>query len=983
MDTISASKPKDAREISCSVPTVKRSQVTSSKSVSGVMRTSKNSEASTAGKAASVQSAVRKTEGTAMPDSNLSRFLRPTLSSSASSQRRNSTGNFRDKQAVATAKQTSTDGKIVSPSISDSGKKASLGSRKALLPSVSSKDLTPDASMKGKRSPAFSVLPQTSDSGKADSMRKSSSRSLESSRRVLSSSLESSSGISSIKKATSNGFSLPERTSFSASANRVSSVVSSKKNSSAAESRDYRFIMLPQVDFKARDDLRLDLRGHKIRSLDAPGLNLSPSLEFVYLRDNLLSSMVGVEILKRVKVLDLSFNDFKGPSFEPLGSCKALQQLYLAGNQITTLSSIPELPNLEFLSVAQNKLKSLAMATQPRLQVLAASKNKISTFKGFPFLPVLEHLRVEENPILRMTHVEAASILLVGPTLKKFNDQDLSLKELEIAKSYPAHTPVCIRDGWEFCRPELAADSTFSFLLEKWKEHFPPGFMLSGTSVDSPFEDDICRCHFNFINVNSDADLVLKYQWLVGDRTPTNFEIIADAVGEVYWPKHEDIGKYLKVECTPILMEKVYPPVFAISSPVSPGTGYPKVLSLIVHGELIEGNLIRGAAEISWCGGTPGKGVASWLRRRWNGSPVVVVGAEDEDYLLTADDIDSSLVFMYTPVTEEGTKGEPQYAMTDFVKAAPPSVSNVRILGDAVEGNTIKGIGEYFGGKEGPSKFKWMREDKETGNFVVVSSGASEYTLTKNDIGHRLAFVYIPANFEGGKSVSVMSEIVKKVTNLMIVGDVREGSKLTVSCTVVGGTEGSCRVQWFKTSYSMFENENSMEAISSSKLAKTFRVPLAAVGYYIVVKFTPVASDGETGESAFAISDKVVDSLPPSLNFLSTEGAAGVLIAKGVGLLQCLITKDYIGKLISFECTPVRDDGIVGELRTFLAAVQVRSGSPRLLYLKIIGDGVEGTTLHAEKKYWGGEEGNSVYQWLQISPIGTVSEIKGATHAFI
>lgn len=48
---------------------------------------------------------------------------------------------------------------------------------------------------------------------------------------------------------------------------------------------------------------------------------------------------------------------------------------------------------------------------------------------------------------------------------------------------------------------------------------------------------------------------------------------------------------------------------------------------------------------------------------------MVIVGAEDEQYRLTADDIDSSLVFMYTPVTEEGTKGEPQYAMTDFIKA--------------------------------------------------------------------------------------------------------------------------------------------------------------------------------------------------------------------------------------------------------------------------------------------------------------------------
>jgi Leucine-rich repeat (LRR) protein len=147
------------------------------------------------------------------------------------------------------------------------------------------------------------------------------------------------------------------------------------------------------------------------------------SFQFVYLRDNLLSTLEGIEILNRVKVLDLSFNDFKGPGFEPLENCKMLQQLYLAGNQITSLASLPQLPNLEFLSVAQNKLKSLAMASQPRLQVLAASKNKITTLKDFPYLPVLEHLRVEENPLLKISHLEAASILLVGPTLKKFNDR--------------------------------------------------------------------------------------------------------------------------------------------------------------------------------------------------------------------------------------------------------------------------------------------------------------------------------------------------------------------------------------------------------------------------------------------------------------------------------------------------------------------------------------------------------------------------------
>lgn len=59
----------------------------------------------------------------------------------------------------------------------------------------------------------------------------------------------------------------------------------------------------------------------------------------------------------------------------------------------------------------------------------------------------------------------------------------------------------------------------------------------------------------------------------------------------------------------------------------------------------------------------------SWLRRKWNSSPVVIAGAEGEEYLPTMDDVGSSLVFMYTPVTEEGVKGDPHYKYTDFVKA--------------------------------------------------------------------------------------------------------------------------------------------------------------------------------------------------------------------------------------------------------------------------------------------------------------------------
>lgn len=76
-------------------------------------------------------------------------------------------------------------------------------------------------------------------------------------------------------------------------------------------------------------------------------------------------------------------------------------------------------------------------------------------------------------------------------------------------------------------------DSTFSFLVESWKDHLPPGFMVKEAYIDQPFEEDTCRCHFTFANLSSDSELVLKYQWFLGDRTPTNFVPITHAVGEV------------------------------------------------------------------------------------------------------------------------------------------------------------------------------------------------------------------------------------------------------------------------------------------------------------------------------------------------------------------------------------------------------------------------------------------------------------------
>lgn len=60
--------------------------------------------------------------------------------------------------------------------------------------------------------------------------------------------------------------------------------------------------------------------------------------------------------------------------------------------------------------------------------------------------------------------------------------------------------------------------------------------------------------------------------------------------------------------------------------------------------------------------------------------------------------------------------------------SAAPSVSNLQIEGDATEDNTLIGVGTYFGGKEGSSKYKWLRE-KENGYVLSTFFHGSFYLL--------------------------------------------------------------------------------------------------------------------------------------------------------------------------------------------------------------------------------------------------------------
>ena len=75
-----------------------------------------------------------------------------------------------------------------------------------------------------------------------------------------------------------------------------------------------------------------------------------------------------------------------------------------------------------------------------------------------------------------------------------------------------------------------------AFCSSNRKITIPRGYLLNDASLDQPFEEDACRCHFSFVQDNTlsvDSQLLLKYQWFMGERMLSNFVAIPDATGEV------------------------------------------------------------------------------------------------------------------------------------------------------------------------------------------------------------------------------------------------------------------------------------------------------------------------------------------------------------------------------------------------------------------------------------------------------------------
>ncbi|CCE34707.1 hypothetical protein E4U22_000541 [Claviceps purpurea] len=192
------------------------------------------------------------------------------------------------------------------------------------------------------------------------------------------------------------------------------------------ESSDTEEIMCTHSRIRSMASLRLErfkcvaricLRQNSIQEIEglAP---LAATLKDLDLYDNLISHMRGLDDLKQLTCLDLSFNKIKHiknighltelkdlflvankiSRIEGLDACEKLTSLELGSNRIRELKNLGNLKNLEELWVAKNKITELTgLGGLPKIRLLSVQSNRIRDLSPLQEIPGLEELYISHN----------------------------------------------------------------------------------------------------------------------------------------------------------------------------------------------------------------------------------------------------------------------------------------------------------------------------------------------------------------------------------------------------------------------------------------------------------------------------------------------------------------------------------------------------------------------------------------------------------
>lgn len=742
----------------------------------------------------------------------------------------------------------------------------------------------------------------------------------------------------------------------------------------------------------------LYMTGNKIDSL--AGICNFAALETLCLSDNAISSFEGLENLPSLRVLSLNFNSIF--SFESYPTLPSLHTLNLVGNPVT------EVPTYRSMAIAVNGPNLVSIdgnAVQPE------ERAAVEHFQGKIVYCIREGFIVEGDDVDEAAHEFLLKIQRQREMSKCLQLCSVRLASAEegsnvLTEGVPVNLALCMQDARPYAQRtaeifhsrylypvifKVSGEATEVFVvgsmngwadpirLERCEEdgevyfhttlYLPAGdyeyrYIVDGVEKVSESNRITSKYNKGFCNLyqvtelepqEEEQDTILHIRWMRGNANGV-FGLIEDENSLSYTPAITDIGCCLRTEVLAYINGEFSFLYFDISSPIVAAN--PNCTHLEVKGNPVEGTVLM--AEADYVGGVEGTSTLAWYRVSADGEEVFV---EQRDpwagYKLTKEDIGSRIRVEFTPIRNDWVAGEPKSVVTEPVVPCDPECEAIKIVGSLVEGGQLEVDVAYIGGDEGDSVFQWLRRSDKSDEYLPIEGGVTtRYVPTVEDVGAYLAVEYTPVNAEGkeGETCRCVLEnpiepTAPMVRNLTIVGDLEEGSVLTLEYEYTGGHFGAHMIQWYR-------RDNRQRLVKIGQTNSNFAtLSLKEVGCPIEVSFTPVRSDGARGRPVQAKTEGVVKAGKPEVKFLhvigepmvgseltiemayfgGVEGASTIewevedpemqmyeTAAEGVS--KYIVRRGDCGKRLRVVYTPAREDGEVGE--PYTEEIQISADLP-------------------------------------------------------
>ncbi|WP_193311928.1 inverse autotransporter beta domain-containing protein [Rouxiella sp. S1S-2] len=430
----------------------------------------------------------------------------------------------------------------------------------------------------------------------------------------------------------------------------------------------------------------------------------------------------------------------------------------------------------------------------------------------------------------------------------------------------------------------------------------------------------------------------------------------------------------------------------SIDVPVTVKHGKPVIKDLNITGQSVIGSTLKSSYKYVGNGVAEAEEKASY---QWMNEKEWITGATSKDYVITLADVGHEIHVQ--AITRNRLGESSSLVISNKIKVIPlPSISNQRIWGSPIEGQTLDALYTLENGDAEQTK-KTITWERTSGSNPGIIPGATkqQYVLTANDVGAKVRFHVTPTNSSGlkGELASAPSFgpviALPSISNLSISGTPRVGETLSANYTLQNGDAGKTEktMTWERTSGS---NPGTIPGATLRKYTLTKDDIGAEIRFHV----TATNSSGLTGGSSSAPGVGPVVGMP-NVDRLNISGIFivgqqlranysledgddaktlktitwyinGTVVAEGTRYYR--LVADDIGGNINFRVTAISSDNTKGNWSSSTTYGPIKDNKPKVSNLSVsttsCGFSQREYTAHYDYDAQGGSaEGDTVITW--------------------